>query len=250
MTILTAICCCTLLGLLSCSSPSDVEANRRTTVTNPPFDASLFLEVNRDHSDFGAVHRNSHRTLRLELSNNSTEESITIDRLEFSSNKFSLKLADNRSLPVSLTPKGSPGSVLLVDITFRPGGLFGDFVDALKVNGFSRAIASVHGLSPMILIEDIDFGEVPLRNKDWSFARIENLTTKSATVHEWRLTNPNGVLIAEIPDTVFTVDAGSSFTFIMRYEPRSLKKLEAQVEFSISGVEFVDSLCLMKGEGI
>ncbi len=229
-----------------CTSPADVEADRVTRPIDEISDNTAKIEFDRAVLTFPYTPRQSARRAQITMRNTS-DEPITIRTIEIDSTEF---FVDSKTLPLmpfDLLPIGHPASIRTSDLVFNPTD-FGDFIGNLRLNRKESVKVVVNGISPQVSVQDLNFGVV--NTLEIQNAVIQNHGTETVFIEDAIVAFPHGIFTPiEMPEFPVKLESGQSTIFSVRFQPLSQNVVRGQIEFQITGAEYVDNVCELHGRG-
>jgi len=234
----------------SCTSPTDVQANR---VVEKDVDFTNEQNTNVLTTDLAEINFNdvsyqSSQGRYFSLINTSSK-AISIDKIEFSKYKDMFSVT-NVSFPFILEPKDKDSSHREILVTFN-AKVVGEFIDTLKINNLSSPKLKLIAAVPVVDATDSDFGYHTVKqSKVKPPVYIFNNSNMDAVVTDYKLIDPEGVfeVLTKIP---VTIAPHGQQTIIIKFTPKEAKPYNARIEFKIEGpMGYIDNTSVLIGTGI
>jgi hypothetical protein len=241
-----------LFSLISCQDPSGLDATKTIQVIHDPNNLPAVFELEPGEIDFGIIHPGKTYSKNFLISNISSKN-VKINTIK--AINFPVQFIFSTSLPIDLKPKGTQGhsqSVALSFISDKPGN-FTDMIDWVDYkNPRTNLIAKVAS----VWAEDVKFVDTKVGEYDLKVLNIVNSSDAEATITEFELIDPEGVIILSPPFVLPTViePNSSSRNIFLTFNSSAAILFKAQIRIKVTysgSVEhFTDEIIELEGRGI
>lgn len=224
------------LMLWSCTSPTDVNANRKVVQDEQPS-----LNVEPSLVDLGEKQLNQSYTFEVTVRNTSATKSVDIVSLRFQNAKPEFTIG-GPALPLRLAPLQTV-SIPITFLASKPG----TYIDTLLVNSDGLALCPVRVLVPAtvyaIWITDLNFGTCAVNQSKTMTGTIHNDGDDIAVIQSISISGPdaNVFTLASIAMPL-VFNPGESITFSANATPLTtgLKQATMQMVVNYKGTGAVD----------
>lgn len=216
------------LILWSCTSPTDVAANRKVVQ-----DEQTSLNFEPKVMDLGQQKLNQSHTFEVTLQNTSATQSVDITSLRFKNATQEFTIG-GPALPLRLEPM----QTLSIPVTFlasQPG----TYMDTLLVNSDGLASCPVRAVVPAvdyaIWITDMNFGTCDIGQTKTVTGAIHNEGDDIAIIQSIEIIQPATAVFTFVPISMpIVLSAGESITFTVNAVPLSTGISEATIQMVVN----------------
>lgn len=218
------------IGVTSCTSPTDVEANRYKKIDDGTNLAEDILSVSPQYIDFGSVYPNESKTMKLTISN---LQAIPYTIFKVSSMRFKdAFLFRKNQVPVTINPAGYDKSSIDLDLTFH--ALYpGEIRDTLMINDLTTPKVIVKAQVPVFYATEAEFDDVPRNEKSYRSVTIKNLSSHTALISGFVIHDPLNVFKIETRNFPITLGPDQFEQFVISFMPKGKGSYSASVEFIV-----------------
>lgn len=239
-----------LVVVNSCTSPTDVHANRIEKRNSDIKSENIAKELSIRETEirFLDVPYQSSKAGFFTITNTSAK-TIIINSIGVSVNKDCFQIT-GIDLPFILKPKDMDSSSREILLIFT-GLKVGEFTDTLRINGQSEPNLKLYASVPLVQVSDVDFQFQKIgQTKTKPPIYVQNNTDRKVVIRDYKLIDPDGVFefLSNLP---IELPAWSKQALIVRFNPKSDKTYNGRIEFKIDGViGYIDNTCDLIGFGI
>lgn len=235
-----------LAAVFACDSPTEIDANRKRTVTTEKETEGPKFEFSDNFVDMGQAEyfKTSSATLALR---NLTNEDLVLNGAEFLSEDPKFQV-DSDYFPLWLEPAGFEGDEQKIFVTFFAES-FGVFTDTLIFDGDDSRSIAFKATAPTVFVGDLNFGGVRVGEDKTFSSSITNYSDAAIFVRSFKLIDTEGVFeVDRLEDSTY-VPAGESSAFTVKFTPKSpMRRYKGRVELSVVAAQGpVDAVCLLEG---
>lgn len=236
------------VAFYSCSSPTDVHANRQIVYQDDPNEVLPELEINLNELIFYDVPYLSSQSKSFRL-RNLTDKWYRIDTISFKHYPELLSVWAP-DFPFSLAPNGHDSSSREIFLAFFAGQT-GEFIDSIMINGKIEPTMKLHSIVPIVDVFDLDFGfQIVNSTKFTPPLYVTNNSQSVAKITDFKLFDPDDVfkIKSQLPIEILP---GRKQPIILSFTPKTDKPYSGRIEFKIEGVNgFIDNIAELNGTGI
>lgn len=236
------------IALLSCDSPTDVQANRIKIINKKNGEGIFSLSLL--DTNLGTIRYDTETVLRLKITNLSNKE-LSFENCLFEHQPDFFKIADKSKLVLS--PAGSAMSEKTIEIAIRPNK-FGSITDTLFFDNYSNPYFAICATVPSVYTSELDFGATTLNTVKYKTVDVYNYGNKVAVISgieiegdstAFKLENFYGSLPVQVPP------GGLGKQFIVKFSP--LKDIEYKVKYKFiietENEGLIDNISTLTGLG-
>lgn len=242
-----------ILVLLSgCQDPSALDTAKEIVIVYDPNNLPPVFVVEPLEIDFGIVHPEKIHTKNF-LVRNITKENVTLKTI--TTKIFSDKYQFLTPLPFTLTPKGTTGESHNIVVSFT-SIIPGKFDDNIIWTDFKNPVTIIKAKVASVWADDIKFGITEVGNLDLKILNIFNSSNAGATVTEFEIIDPDGVILNEpAVITPLVIEPNSRTKDIyLTFNPGEAKDYKAQIrikiEYAGTDEHYTDEIIELDGRGI
>ncbi len=235
-----------LAAVFACDSPTEIDANRKKTVTTEKETEGPKFEFSRNFVDMGQAEyfKTSSATLSLR---NLTNQDLVLNGAEFvcEDPKFQV---NSDYFPLWLEPAGFEGDEQKIFVTFFAES-FGVFTDTLVFDGNDSITVAFKATVPTVFVGDLNFGGVRVGEDKTYSSSITNYSNAAIFVRSFKLVDTDGVFeVDRLEDSTY-VPAGKSSGFTVKFTPKDpMRRYKGRVELSVVASKGpVDAVSLLEG---
>ncbi|MDT3739876.1 MAG: hypothetical protein RO257_10305 [Candidatus Kapabacteria bacterium] len=242
-----------ILVLLSgCQDPSALETPKEIVVVYDPNNLPPVFVVEPLEIDFGIVHPDKIHSKNF-LVRNITDKNVTLKTI--TTKNFTENYQFVTQLPFTLTPKGTTGEFQNIVISFtsvKPG----KFDDIINWTDFKNPVTNIKAKVASVWAGDIKFGITEVGNLDLKILNLINSSNVKATVKEFEIIDPDGVILNEPAVVTPLVIEPNSRTkdIYLTFNPGEAKDYKAQIrikiEYAGTDEHYTDETIELDGRGI
>lgn len=238
-----------LNALLSCDSPTDVQANR-VLIENKPSGKDVFEILPKSFSLNHLLFDKEYEAIFL--IKNLTNSELKFSNLRFKYQPQNFRFRSNEKLV--LAPKGMEGSEKFVSVLIRPK-LLGILKDTLFFDSYSDPIVSYSGMVPTIFTSDVDFGNALPGETKYKTINIYNFGESTAILNGVNIIGDSSVFkISNFNPTtnpIYIFPGGVARQLIISFSPEKDISYEVRYEFQFetSNSGYIDNISTATGLG-
>ena len=242
----------TLITVISCQDPSALDATKNIQVIHDPNNLPAVFELEPGEIDFGLIHPGKTYSKNFLISNISTKN-VRINSIK--AMNYPAQFIFSASLPIDLKPKGTQGHSKSVSLSFL-SETPGNFSDMINWTDYKNPHTKMTAKVASVWANDVKFVDTKVGEYDLKVLNIVNSSDAEATITEFELIDPDGVIILSPPFTLPTVIEPNSSTrnIFLTFNSSDAKIFKAQIRIKVtysgSGEHFTDEIIELEGRGI
>ncbi len=232
------------LSLISCKSPTEVDANRNIKNKLEPVTVTDGLLIDKQKVYFGTINKYGEKSQLLTISNIS-DIPVRIDSINFKSQNPTFTI-DNSIFPIVIKELGKDSSTLALEIKFHADNI-GLFYDTLTINGYDSPWVELFGIVPSCNVNDVNFGKIPVNTSLEKAITIVNHGNEPLIIEGIEF-HDELEAFEEMAKFPLIIQGGLHQSVTVRFNPKNQGIYKATCELIISGPGYKDNSAVLKGE--
>jgi len=242
----------TFISVNSCQDPSALDATKNIKVIHDPNNLPAVFELEPGEINFGIIHPGKTYSKNFLISNISTKN---VGIFSIKAMNYPAQFIFSASLPIELKPKGTQGHSQSVSVSFI-SDTPGNFTDVINWADYKNPQSKMIAKVASVWANDVKFVDTKVGEYDLKVLNIFNSSDAEATITEFELIDPDGVIILSPQFVLPTIIEANSSTrnIFLSFYSSDAKVFKAQIRIKVtysgSGEHFTDEIIELEGRGI